>query len=54
MEEGNLKYITGPFGEKSRRNGVKMWVNPFFLTPGPAERRGRVLCTRYTAGFLFS
>lgn len=43
--EGDLNYVMEPTGEKSIRNGVPVWLNPFFLTLGSAES---------TSGFLGS
>lgn len=51
MGEGNLTYVMEPIGEKSNRNGVKMWLNPFFLTLGPAESRSGVLAVETELAF---
>lgn len=46
---GNLKCVTEPFGQNNRK-GVRMWLNPFFLTLGPAESRSEVLAVRTQLG----
>lgn len=51
--KGNLKCVTEPFGQKNNSKGVRMWLNPFFLTLGPAESRSGVLASEHSWVYLF-
>lgn len=56
--EGNLKYVMEPFsGERvgggSNRPGLTTWLNPFFLTVGPADSRSGALAVETSGALAF-